>query len=190
MKKNQINDEIRRCYPTEDSIVLAQRLGLTPNNLRRKASRLGIKKNKVTITNEIINGKKLCPKCCKIKEVSQFNKDKYQPNNYDYWCRECREKARKKAIETVHKDSLLKDKVSQNGSMKFGIQKTRNPIIKVINEHGNLVDGLRCKGDFCNHSKKPLNEYYPDSNNINGVKNICKYCMKKRRELNKLNKEL
>ena len=85
MKKSQINDEIRRCYPTEDSVVLANRLGLTPNNLRRKAARMQVKKIRPTITNEIVDGKKLCPKCCKIKDVSQFNKDKYQPNDLDYW---------------------------------------------------------------------------------------------------------
>lgn len=185
MKKSDLNNEIRRCYPTEDSDILAKRLGLTVNNLRRKAARMGIKKIRATITNEIVNNKKLCPKCCKIKDVSQFNKDKYQPNDLDYWCRECREKARKKSIETVQKDSLLSSKVSKNGSMSFGIKKTHNPIIKVLDLNGNLVDGLKCKGDYCNHSEKPLTEYYPDVNNSNGHKNICKYCMKKKREQNK-----
>lgn len=72
--------------------------------------------------------------------------------------------------------------------MAFGVKKTRNPIIKVIDEHGNLVDGLKCKGDYCNHSEKPLSEYYPDHGNVNGVKNICKYCMKKKRYENRLKK--
>ena len=85
LKKSQINDEIRRCYPTEDSIVLANRLGLTPNNLRRKAARMQIKKIRPTITNEIIGGMKLCPNCSKMKPLDKFNKDKYQPNNLDYW---------------------------------------------------------------------------------------------------------
>lgn len=85
MKKSDLNNEIRRCYPSEDSEILAERLGLTVNNLRRKAARMGIKKTRATITNEIVNNKKLCPKCCKTKDVSQFNKDKYQPNDLDYW---------------------------------------------------------------------------------------------------------
>lgn len=184
MKKNQINDEIRRCYPTEDSIVLAQRLGLTPNNLRRKASRLGIKKNKVTITNEIISGKKLCPKCCKIKDVSQFNKDKYQPNNYDYWCRECREKARKKAIETVHKDSLH-DNRSNNKNMAFGVKKTKNPVITVI-FNGLEVKGYKCK--VCTIDK-PYSAFYKlhksDPDDTLNRKNICIKCIKERRTKNK-----
>lgn len=85
MKKSDLNNEIRRCYPTEDSDILAKRLGLTVNNLRRKAARMQVKKIRPTITNEIVDGKKLCPKCCKVKDVSQFNKDKYQPNDLDYW---------------------------------------------------------------------------------------------------------
>lgn len=185
MKRSQLNDEIRRCYPRENSEILAQRLGLTVNNLRRKAARLGVKKIREVITNHITNGRKLCPNCSKIKPIEEFNADKYQPNNLDYWCRECRNNARLKASETVQKDSFNKDKVSRNGSMGFGVKKTRNPIIKVIDEHGNLVDGLKCKGDFCNHSEKPLSEYYPDSSNSNGYKNICKYCLKKKREQNK-----
>ena len=54
LKKSDINNEIRRCYPTEDSVALAKRLGLTVNNLRRKAARMQIKKIRPTITNEII----------------------------------------------------------------------------------------------------------------------------------------
>lgn len=85
LKKNQINDEIRRCYPTEDSDILAKRLGLTVNNLRRKAARMHVKKIRATVTNEIINGMKLCPNCSKMKSIDKFNKDKYQPNDLDYW---------------------------------------------------------------------------------------------------------
>lgn len=44
-----------------------------------------------------------------MKPIDKFNKDKYQPN--DYWCKKCREKAIKKATETVQKDNLDKDKV-------------------------------------------------------------------------------
>ena len=183
MKKSEINNEIKRCYPTEDSIALAERLGLTVNNLRRKAARLGIKKIRVIITNEIIDEMKLCPKCSKIKNISQFNRDKYQPNSLDYWCRECRAQAKNKAIKTVPKDSLTISKVSQNRSMAFGVKKTHNPII-IINENPHL----KCKGDFCNNSIKPLSEFYADSGNNNGVKNICKYCMKRKRDENKLKK--
>lgn len=179
MNKIEINNEIKKCYPTEDSEILAKRLGLSVNNLRRKAARMKIKKIRPTITNEIIDGMKLCPNCSKVKLLDKFNKDKYQPNNYDYWCRECRLKAKDKDIKTVQKDSLTTSKVSQSGSMAFGIKKTYNPII-MINDN----PYLKCKGDFCNNSIKPLSEFYADSGNNNGVKNICKYCMKKKRAEN------
>lgn len=142
-------------------------------------------KFKVIITNEIIDGKKLCPKCCKIKDVSHFNKDKYQPNKYDYWCRQCREKVRKKYTETVLKDSYIKDNLSQNISMSFGIKKTRNPSIW-ININGVNIKGLKCK--TCG-IKKPLNAFYKlhktDNDDTEKRKNICIKCMKERRKANK-----
>lgn len=112
-----------------------------------------------------------------MKPIDKFNKDKYQPN--DYWCKECREKAIKKATETVQKDIFIKDNSSSkvNKIMAFGVKKTRNPIIISNNN-----PYLKCKGDFCHNNIKLLNEFYADSGNNNDVKNICKYCMKKKRD--------
>ena len=73
--------------------------------------------------------------------------------------------------------------------MAFGITKTHNPIIKILDNDGKIIDGLRCKGDFCNHSKKPLSEFYRDENNSNGHKNVCKYCMKMKSKQNKEKKQ-
>ena len=190
IKKSDLNNEIRRCYPRENSEILAQRLGLTVNNLRRRAARLGIKKIRETITNHITNGRKLCPNCSKMKSLDEFNKDKYQPNDLDYWCRECREKARNKPTKTVQKDSFNKDKALNKGSMAFGVKKTRNPIIW-ITVNGISVKGLKCKA--CG-IKKPLQAFYKlhknDPDDTEQRKNVCIRCMQERRKLNKTNKEL
>lgn len=67
--------------------------------------------------------------------------------------------------------------------MAFGVKKTRNPIIKVLNSKGEWVDGLRCKGNYCNHAKKPLDEFYKAPRNLSGYMNICIECyLKKAKE--------
>ncbi len=194
MSKNEfINQQIREKYTTEDSIELAKKLGITLAYLRVKAKRLGVKKGSRSITNEIVNGEKLCPKCCKMLTIDNFNKDKYQPNGLDYWCRACRSKAisTKKKKTEMHISLNLNSKRSEEvrTSMAFGITKTHNPIIKILDNDGKIIDGLRCKGDFCNHSKKPLSEFYRDENNSNGHKNVCKYCMKMKSKQNKEKKQ-
>lgn len=188
MKKNEfINQEIKAKYSTEDSIELAKKLGITLAYLRVKAKRLGVKKGSRSITNEIVNGEKLCPKCCKMLTIDNFNKDKYQPNGLDYWCRSCRAKSiNEKKKKTEMHISLNKNKFENvQTSMAFGIKKTYNPIIKILDDNGKIIDGLKCKGDFCNHAEKPLSEFYQDKNNSNGYKNVCKYCMKMKSKQNK-----
>lgn len=185
MKKNKhLKQQITSRYTNEDSENLARDLGISVQYLRVLAKRLGLKKGLRTVTNEIINGKKLCPKCCKTLAIGEFNKDRYQPNNLDYWCKSCR----KKSIETKNK-TVINNSFNKKQSMAMGLKKNYNPIIKVKNHNGILVDGLKCKGDFCNHAEKPLSEFYTDKNNVNGYKNVCKSCLKKRAELNK-NKRL
>lgn len=182
MKKNEhLKQQIKSRYANEDSEKLAGDLAISVQYLRVLAKRLNLKKGLRTVTNEIVNGKKLCPKCCKTLAIGEFNKDKYQPNNLDYWCRSCRHKSIKTKKETVINNSFNKKQ-----SMAMGVKKNYNPIIKIKDSNGIWIDGLRCKGDFCNHSEKPLNEFYTDKNNVNGYKNVCKYCLKKRSELNKL----
>ena len=67
--------------------------------------------------------------------------------------------------------------------MAFGVKKTRNPIIKVLNSKGEWVDGLKCKGNYCNHAEKPLDEFYKAPRNISGHMNICIECyLKKAKE--------
>lgn len=148
--KEYINNEIIINYSTEDSKLLADRLGITLNYLRVKAKR--------TIVNKIVNQTKLCPCCNHMLPVHQFNRDKYQPNQIDYWCKECRNKAK---INNISK---------KNHSMAFGKKKSRNPIIKI-----NGVDCLRCKG-HCGKIK-PLHQFHVASANVSGHKNFCKQCI-------------
>ncbi len=188
MKTSRLNDEIRRCYPRENSEILAKRLGLTVTNLRRKAARLGVKKIRDIITNEIVDGKKLCPHCSRILSLDKFNRDRYQANGYDYWCRECRLKNRIKPSKTAIKDSLKIEETSSElpRSMAFGVKKTRNPIVRVLDDRGRIVLGLKCKACL---KEKPLSDFYKlhrdDSDDTFKRKNICIQCMKEKRKKNK-----
>lgn len=162
MEKEYINNEIMKNYLTEDTKKLAKRLGLTEVNLRKKASRLGLKKG--TVTNSVINGKKLCSCCGKMLDISNFNKDKYQPNGLDYNCKKCRLKGNKKTVTK----SVLK-----NNSMAFNKRKTTNPVVLV-----NGIQSLKCKS--CNEVKA-LTEFHKDKNNVSGHKNFCKICVSKKK---------
>lgn len=163
MKKEYINNEIMKNYLTEDTKKLAKRLGLTEVNLRKKASRLGLKKG--TVTNAVIDGKKLCSCCGKMLDISHFNKDKYQPNGLDYRCRNCRFKATQKPVAKT---------VSKKNSMAFNKRKTTNPVVLV-----NGIESLKCKS--CN-KVKALGEFHKDKNNISGHKNFCKVCVSKKKK--------
>lgn len=187
-QKDYINQQIKTYYSTEDSVQLARRLGITLAYLRVRAKRLHCKKGTRTITNEIINGKKLCPNCGKILPLEDFNKDKYQPNNLDYWCRSCRHNAISKKNQTVENNKISNNTRVVN-TMAFGVKKTRNPIIKVLDDEGRIVLGLKCKACL---KEKPLSDFYKlhrdDSDDTFNRKNICIQCMKEKREKNKCNK--
>lgn len=181
--KDYINSEIIKCYAIENNEHLAKRLNISEGYLRVKAKRLGVKKITTTITNKIIDGYKLCPHCLKMKNVNEgaFNRDKYQANGFDYWCKECRAVQKHKQQEEVNKIDVLKSKHNKETamskySMAFGVKKTRNPIVKVLNSQGELVDGLKCKGSYCNNAVKPLEAFYKAPRNISGHMNICIEC--------------
>lgn len=191
-QRDYINNQIKTYYSTEDSVQLSRRLGITLEYLRVRAKRLHCKKGTRTITNEIINGEKLCPNCGKILPLNNFNKDKYQPNNLDYWCRSCRHNAHNailKKNETAKNNKIL-DSTRVVNNMAFGVKKTRNPIIRVLDNSGKIVPGLKCK--IC-LKEKPLQDFYKlhkdDTDDTFKRKNICIECMKERRELNKLKKQ-
>lgn len=170
MNNEYIKHEIREYYKRENTIKLAKRLGLTVTNLRKKASRLGIKKE--AKTNKIMVGEsKLCSRCKKILPVSEFRKDKYQLNGLDYNCKSCRKLAltHKTVLKTV-----LKPKNNSQNSIKFNKSKKHNPVITV-----NGIESLKCKA--CENIK-PLNQFHKDKNNLSGHKNFCKSCIAEKRK--------
>lgn len=184
MASQFIKEEIRRCYTEEDSDSLSFRLGISKGNLRQIARRLGLKKG--TKANKIIEGKKKCSECGEWLPISRFWKDKYQPNNYDYLCIECRNKR-----NDIFKNSKSNPPLPCNndrGSMAFGVNKKHNPIIMIEDEHGNIIKGKRCKGCKINKPLTAFNKLHKeDSDDTENRKNICKECLKNKRKGNNKN---
>lgn len=168
INKELLNKEIIENYSKEDSKHLAKRLKISVQHLRVKAERLGVKRGDKA--NAIIDNKKLCAKCKKLLPITSFRKDRYQPNNLDYYCKECRNNLTN--FTNKDKDKDKKQNSSTNKSQAFGISKTRNPIIYV-----NGVASLRCK--VC-ETVKPLDDFHRASKNISGRMNICKKCRAKK----------
>lgn len=166
MNREYINREIWKYYKVEDNSKLAKRLGLTVTNLRKKASRMNIKKG--TKSNKIVGECKLCSRCKKILPIENFRKDKYQPEGLDYNCKLCRNKNNK-----IIKESNSK-KNHTNKSMAFGKKKTRNPVL--------LVEGEKCLR--CKSCEKilPIENFHRDKNNHHGHKNFCKSCISEKKQ--------
>lgn len=158
--KEFINNQIIKYYATTDSTALASRLNISVGYLRVKARRLGVRKIRV---NEIINGKKRCPFCGLIKDIEAFNRDKYQCNSYDYYCRSCR--AIKKQLEII---SQQKQNSSYTGSLAFNKGKKQNFIISKDGK-----DYLKCKS--C-EVLLPVSEFNADRQNHHGLRNTCRTC--------------
>lgn len=181
-ERDHIKNQIIKYYPTStNDLALAESLNISLNSLRLRASRLGIKK--LTVSNYIEDYQKKCSRCKEIKPLSAFRRDKNQPNGYDYNCKSCRINPIPSApkTETI---SVFEEQHTQevDTSMAFHIKKTHNPIIKVLNSEGQLVDGLKCKGNYCNHAEKPLEDFHKDKNNPSGHKNVCKFCISERKK--------
>lgn len=160
--KEFINNQIIKYYPTSDSTTLASRLGITVAHLRVKAKRLGVRKIRV---NEIIDGKKKCPHCGLMKSVEAFNRDKYQCNFYDYYCRSCR--AILKKIE--ERNDARRRGIAYEGSLAFNKGKSVNEIVYIADK-----PYLRCKS--C-EVLNPIEEFNVDrKNKTSGHRNTCRTC--------------
>lgn len=174
MNIEYINEQIKQYYKDEDTVKLALRLDLTVTNLRKKASRLGIKKGPKT--NRVVEGEsKLCSKCGRVLPLTEFRKDKYQTNGLDYNCKQCR--ADSKLNRTVTKTvSLSVNSLCDNSDndTKFNQSKKRNPVVKMGD-----TEYLKCKS--CK-KLKPLNEFHKDKNNLHGHKNFCKQCVSNKKK--------
>lgn len=174
--REEMKEIIRREYPSStDDLALAKSLNISLNSLRLRASRLGVKK--LTVSNRIIDFQKKCSRCGEIKSIEAFRRDINQPSGYDYNCKSCRNNPPK-----TEKISVFAPQYEADDSMAFHIKKTHNPIIKVLNSKGEWVDGLKCKGTYCNHAEKPLEEFHKDKNNPSGRKNVCKFCISERKK--------
>lgn len=173
MNNAYIKEQIRQYYKGEDTAKLAKRLGLTVTNLRKKASRLGLKKE--LKTNRVVEGEcKLCSKCGEILPVTEFRRDKYQPNGLDYNCKSCRKSA---AINTIAPKTIVNSKNCHKdsfGSVKFNKDKRRNPVI--------FIDGVECLRCKSCKNVKPLSAFHKDKNNSHGHKNFCKECVKNKKK--------
>ncbi len=173
MNNEYINQQIREYYKGEDTVRLAKRLGLSVTNLRKKASRLGLKKEPKS--NRVVAGEgKLCSKCGKMLPLEEFRKDKYQPNGLDYNCKTCRKKA---ALDTIPPKTISNQKNCHKDSfysVKFNKDKRRNPVI--------FIDGVECLRCKSCEKIKPLNEFHKDKNNSHGHKNFCKECVKNKKK--------
>lgn len=162
-RKAYVNAQIIAHYPEEPTKLLADRLGITVAHLRIKARRLGVRKKRV---NDVIDGKKKCPHCGLMRDVECFNRDSYQANNFDYYCRTCRTIL--KRIEDINNGN--------NDSLAFNKGKYPNEVI-IIDDRAYL----KCKS--CDRVQ-PIDEYSLDRKMSHGHRNTCKACeMLKRRGL-------
>lgn len=167
--KEFINTQILKHYQTENLNTLASRLGISVHYLTVKANRLGLKRK---IVNEIVNGKKLCPHCKRTMSIEFFNRDKYQPNGYDYYCRSCR-----------HIKNLIKNKIKPKrkinrfiGSLAFNLNRYQNPSYLDLSD--NRIK-IKCK--YCGLGK-PIEEFSIDKKMSHGRMNFCKTCQKLKRD--------
>ena len=179
-KREYIKNEIIKNYGYGNDAELCARLGISLNSLRNRASRLGLKK--LTVSNRIIGHEKKCSRCGEVKPLSQFRRDKNQPNGYDYNCKSCRMNP-PKVIAKTDKISVF-TATNEKHEARFGFRRNYNPIIE-ITLNGKKVNALKCKS--C-EEVKPLACFPRDKANVNGYKNICKACVKAQREARKLEK--
>lgn len=185
LTKEYINNEIRRCYPTEDVAALADRLNLTITNLRAKARRLNVKRQFV---NDIVGGKKVCSCCKLVLPVSSFRVDKYQRSQLDYYCKECRQatidnsyKAKENLKNCINNTDALKD----NGKVDLGFHKGKKRNYPFFKDG---VKMLRCKS--CERAKPLTAEhFYVDKKASHGFKNYCKQCDRKLKSARKAKAE-
>ena len=85
--KNYINNEIINHYPYENTSLLAKRLGMSKTALRKKASRLGVKRG---VKNKIVDGTKRCCNCNRVLSLSMFWRDSSSPTGYAAKCIDCK----------------------------------------------------------------------------------------------------
>lgn len=109
---------------------------------------------------------KICSKCKKEKELTNFGKDKYSPDGYNYRCKDCVKVIRKKTY-FKRKDKILSDR--KNLAAKNKLKQT------------NLNDVKLCIG--CNIKLNVIN-FWKDNHKPDGLRTYCKKRIKKHRKEN------
>ena len=160
-------------YPTMPTKELAKVLGITENNLRRKASFYKLKK----LGNySVVDNKKECATCKELLPLEEFYKDCWNNSGYRYQCKKCYN-APSIIPKTIIKNDLNYRNIYGNccnnngkGAIEKVKNRPRNPVI--------IKDGL--EGKVCNRCKewKGLDAYSKDRKGIAGRKATCKECYK------------
>ena len=178
MASDYVKNEIRANYTSEDLDSLSKRLNIKKDTVRKIANRMGLTRRKI-VSNAIVDGFKKCCVCGKMLPLHFFTTDPGAPNGYDYRCKKCKYAKKETCPEVCQNDKNKRPKVCQKHDMAFGVSKKRNPIMMVMDEHGNWVKGKKCKG--CGMDK-PLIVFHKlhkeDPDDTEKRKNICKICLK------------
>jgi len=169
-----IKEQIINNYPFLDNEILADKLGISVVNLRRKASVLGIKK---ASPYEIYNGKKLCSICEKQLPIEEFFKDSWNKSGYRYECKSCYEKKHGKQQEAPAPEEPKVNNYKSKTLYETKVLVTHRPMNPIVYQGG-------IKGKVCNGCKtwKPLTDYGKDKKGIAGVRARCKECYKNNRQ--------
>ncbi|HSQ87767.1 hypothetical protein [Romboutsia sp.] len=153
-------------YMPEDE--LSTLIGCSAPALRKKASRLHIKK---ATNNMVIDGdQKYCTYCKTFHSIEDFYKDRHANGGYQYYC-----KRYYKSHNPRETTTPLKNKShNPREGIDFQLDWKHNPTV--------IVEGKECiKCKVCGNTLE-LNNFYKNSNMINGRVNVCKTCYKNKKK--------
>lgn len=170
-------------YPLMDNEILAKELNISIGNLRRKASAWGVRK---ISAYDVIDEKKLCSTCKRMRKIDKFYVDKQNRSGYRYECIDCYGLKHRltetfkieEHIEKEIKEKIEKPKSKANNRNLYGIEGTRPRINKKPRNDVVIVNGVL--GKKCNRCKKwkPLDGYAKDKKGIAQKRATCKECYK------------
>ena len=186
-RREYINNEIKEHYKTESIKNLALRLGISENNVRKRASRLHIVKG--TVANKIIDGEyKVCNRCHKTKHVSKYYRDCYQPNNISYMCIQCKLEA-----EAEREEAKKRQEQVQNNCQNASIDEIFP--LKHKNTKESQAPHINSRGEWCLWCKecekeKTLDNFQEVPNYKYGYRNICRVCTNNRNKARRKAKKL
>jgi predicted transcriptional regulator len=90
---------LKKLYPSRMAQQIADQIGRPVQATRKRIVKLGLKKRlRLEDRHRVVKGvkEKLCSKCGKWKDDSQFSKDRSSKDGLVVWCKECLSAARKK----------------------------------------------------------------------------------------------